>query len=173
MERSISTIQIRAAVPSDAAAIASVLQDSFAEYKPLYTDRAFAATTPTIGETCQRLSEGPAWVALKNETIVGTASAVQNDHALYIRGMAILPVERGQRIGEMLLHEIERFAHARSCERLLLSTTPFLARAIRLYERVGFRIVSEGPRDLFGTSLFTMAKNLEPSLKSALDAFHP
>jgi putative acetyltransferase len=159
------------AVPGNAPAIASVLHESFAEYKALYTTRAFAATTPTIDETCQRLSEGPAWVALKNGTIVGTASAIQDGRALYIRGMAILPAERGQRIGELLVYEIARFARARSCERLLLSTTPFLTRAIRLYERVGFRIVSEGPRDLFGTSLFTMEKNLDLSTKSALDAF--
>ena len=159
------------AVPGNASAIASVLHESFAEYKALYTNRAFAAATPTPAEMLQRVSEGPVWVALKDDAIVGTASAVQEGDALYIRGMAILPAERGQRIGELLLRRIEHFARARRCKRLLLSTTPFLARAIRLYERVGFRIVSEGPRDLFGTSLFTMEKNLEPSIKSALDAF--
>jgi putative acetyltransferase len=171
VKENISTIQIRMAVPGNAPAIASVLYESFAEYKALYTTRAFAAATPTIDETCQRLSEGPVWVALKNDTIVGTASAVQDGRALYIRGMAILPAERGQGIGELLVYEIARFARGRSCERLLLSTTPFLTHAIRLYERVGFQIVSEGPRDLFGTSLFTMEKNLEPSISSALEAF--
>lgn len=147
-------------VPDDAPAIASVLYDSFAEYKSLYTERAFAATTPTPAETLQRISEGPVWVAVKDDTIVGTISALRDGDALYIRGMAILPAERGQRIGESLLHQIECFARARRYERLRLSTTPFLTRAIRLYERVGFQIVSEGNPEFFGTALFTMEKNL-------------
>jgi hypothetical protein len=43
-------------------------------------------------------------------------------------------------------------------ERLLLSTTPFLDRAIRLYEKFGFRRNGEPPHDLFGTPLITMDK---------------
>jgi hypothetical protein len=41
-----------------------------------------------------------------------------------------------------------------------LSTTPFLAFAIALYERFGFRRSDAGPRELFGTPLFTMTKDL-------------
>jgi hypothetical protein len=44
---------------------------------------------------------------------------------------------------------------------LLLSTTPFLSEAIKLYERSGFRRSTEGPRELFGTPLFTMEKQLK------------
>jgi ribosomal protein S18 acetylase RimI-like enzyme len=42
--------------------------------------------------------------------------------------------------------------------RLFLSTTPFLDRAISLYERFGFQRNEEGLRELFGTPLFTMEK---------------
>jgi hypothetical protein len=38
--------------------------------------------------------------------------------------------------------------------------TPFLAGAIRLYERFGFKRTPGGPNDLFGTPLFSMAKAL-------------
>ncbi|HEV8659305.1 MAG TPA: hypothetical protein VGS96_11840 [Thermoanaerobaculia bacterium] len=41
---------------------------------------------------------------------------------------------------------------------LVLSTTPFLDRAIALYERCGFRRTDEPPHDRFGTPLFTMRK---------------
>jgi ribosomal protein S18 acetylase RimI-like enzyme len=164
MPEGISNIQIRMAL-EDTAAIASVLYQSFAEYKPLYTDEAFAATAATSDQIQQRMSEGPVWVALQNETIVGTVSAVSKGHDLYIRGMAILPIARGQGIGELLLNEIESFARRQSYQRLLLSTTPFLTRAIRLYERTGFRRSSEGPHDLFGTPLFSMVKVLQPSVQ--------
>jgi len=41
---------------------------------------------------------------------------------------------------------------------MLLSTTPFLDDAIRLYQRFGFERIREGPHDLAGTPLFTMEK---------------
>jgi GNAT superfamily N-acetyltransferase len=108
------------------------------------------------------MKEGPVWTAVQTGTIVGTAAAVPRGEDLYIRGMAILPSARGQRIGELLLEHIESFASVRGYKRLVLSTTPFLTRAIRLYEHFGFRRSPEGPHDLFETPLFTMVKNLEP-----------
>ena len=156
-------IQIRAAVPDDAAAIASVLEESFAEYKSFYTVEAFAATAPASAQITRRLCEGPAWVALLDGAVVGTVAAVDRGEALYIRGMAVLPAARGRDVGGLLLKRVEAFADAHGFKLLVLSTTPYLARAIRLYERFGFRRSDEGPHDLFGTPLFTLVKALEPS----------
>lgn len=160
VERNNSSIQIRIAVPDDAPSIASVLYESFAEYKPLYTPGGFTATTPASDQIQNRMGEGPVWVALRDGTIVGTVSAVPRGEALYIRGMAVLPAARGQRIGKLLLEQIESFASARGYKLLVLSTTPFLTRAIRLYENFGFRRSREAPHDLFGTLLITMVKTL-------------
>jgi len=152
-----SEVQIRAGVPKDAAAIALLLFASFSEYKSLYTDEGFAATTPGHDQILKRMSEGPLWVATINDEMVGTVSVVQQDEEIYIRGMAVLPTMRGKRIGELLLEQVENWAGAH-CKRLFLSTTPFLTSAIRLYERVGFRRTDCGPHDIFGTPLFTMEK---------------
>jgi len=154
-------IEIRRAVREDAESIAGVLRDSFVEYESSYTPEAFAATTPQRDQIENRMKEGPVWVAAREKIIVGTVAAVARDEALYIRGMAVLPMIRGQGVGELLLEEVERFASGHGYRRLILSTTPFLARAIRLYENSGFRPNTEGPHDLFGTPLFTMAKSLE------------
>lgn len=151
-------IQIRSAVTDDAPAIASVLYDSFIEYKSSYTPEGFAATTPTADQLQSRILEGPVWVVLLDQVIVGTVAVVPKRESLYIRGMAVLPSARGLKIGELLLAHIESFAFARGFKRLFLSTTPFLSSAIRLYERFGFRQTSDGPHDLFGTPLFTMEK---------------
>ena len=154
-------IQIRFATKDDAPAIASVLHDSFIEYESLYTPEAFAATTPTSDQVRNRLGEGPAWVVTSNGAIVGTVSVVDRGAELYIRGMAVLPSARGLGIGELLLRVIETFASRHGKNRLVLSTTPFLARAIRLYENAGFRASGEGPDDLLGTPLITMIRILE------------
>jgi GNAT superfamily N-acetyltransferase len=154
-------IKIRKARPDEAASIASVLRNSFKEYEPFYTPEAFSATTPESDKMLERMKEGPVWVALQNEVIVGTISAVFKSEGLYIRGMAVLPRARGQKIGWLLLKYVEKFAIKKGVKRLLLSTTPFLKRAIRLYEHFGFHRTGEGSHDLFGTPLFTMEKILK------------
>lgn len=153
-------IRVRRATVQDASSIASILHASFVEYEALYTSAAFAATTPTSEQIQQRMNEGPVWVALQDETVVGTVSVVLKQRALYVRGMAILPTARGQKIGTLLLNQVEEFAFQHHVERLFLSTTPFLSRAIRLYEHFGFRRSNEGPHTLFETPLFTMEKTL-------------
>ena len=151
-------VQIRAAQQADVQSIVSVLAESFIEYQRFYTKEGYAVTTPKSIVIQDRLSEGEMWVALLKGEVVGTVSVVPQGKALYVRSMAILPAARGNRIGEKLLKHIEELATANGYECLLLSTTPFLDRAIRLYEKFGFRRNGEPPHDLFGTPLLTMEK---------------
>jgi ribosomal protein S18 acetylase RimI-like enzyme len=152
---------VRQATPIDAEAIARLLYDSFVEFKTLYTEAGFKATTPGPKEILQRLEEGPIWLARFDDLVVGTISVVPKDSGLHLRSMAVLPGARDQLVGGRLLLEAERFAVESGCRRVFLSTTPFLARAIGFYEDFGFRRIDEGPHDLFGTPLFTMEKWLK------------
>ena len=152
--------QIRRAVEADALEIALLLHTAFVEYKSLYTPGGFAATVLTPEQVITRMHEVPVCIVLHDDLVVATGAAVQKSAGLYIRGMAVAPEWRGGKIGELLLREVERFAKEAGEHRLFLSTTPFLARAIRLYEKWGFQRTTEGPHDLFGTPLFTMEKFL-------------
>ena len=167
MEGNKPDILIRMAVPEDCAQLVSVLAESFVEYESFYTPEAYTATTPSHDKIQSRLNEGPTWVALRNEAVVGTVSAVPEGDALYIRGMAVLPAARGLGIGETLLIHVESYASAHGYKRLTLSTTPFFSHAIHLYENFGFRRINEGPQDLFGTPLIMMAKTLGVPIKNA------
>ncbi len=159
-----SNIKIRRATPGDARAIAVVLCQAFVQFKSLYTEAGFAATTPAEEQILARVYEGPVWVALLEGVMLGTGPVVAKNKSLYIRGMAVLPSARGSGIGARLLRQIETLAVKEGHTRLFLSTTPFLDSAIRLYEKSGFRRTSEGPHDLFGAPLFTMEKILGGSL---------
>lgn len=152
-------VTIRPAVVDEAGAIASILLAAFEEFRPLYTDGGFAATTPTREQIVSRWDEGPVWVAERGE-IVGTVAAVVSERGLYVRSMALLPAARGHGVGRLLLEHVERLAVARGCARMYLSTTPFLHSAIALYERFGFERIADGPHDLHGTPLLTMEKRL-------------
>ncbi len=120
-----------------------------------------------------RLGEGPTWIALLRDAVVGTVAAVSRGEALYVRSMAVVPEVRGRSVGRLLLEQVERYAGECGIRRLELSTTPFLASAIALYERSGFRPSEEGPHELFGTPLFTMTKVLVPQPRSTVQGTSP
>jgi peroxiredoxin/ribosomal protein S18 acetylase RimI-like enzyme len=154
-------VQIQLATVSNMEAVATVLRDAFLEFKSLYTEAAYAETTPDPDTLVRRLDEGPIWVVRLRGKIVGTISAVEKPNGIYVRSTAVLPSARGNRIATILLEEVESFAASCRAERLFLSTTPFLHAAIHLYEDFGFRRTSELPHDLFNTPLFTMEKKLQ------------
>ncbi|HUS15032.1 MAG TPA: GNAT family N-acetyltransferase [Chloroflexia bacterium] len=139
-----------------------MLAAAFAEYAASYTPAALTATTPPAPRICERMEEGPIWVAVTGGRVVGTLGAVLRGPQLYLRGMAVLPGVRGHGVGAALLRVGEAYARAHGAECLRLSTTPFLAGAIRLYQAAGFEWSPEGPADLAGTPLRTMIKRLRP-----------
>src|SRR5215472_5561742 len=146
---------VRRANSDDAREIVDILRDAFKEYEPLYTQNAFAATTPGPDRVLARLREGAIWVA-EVKGLVGTAAAIKNGRALTICSVGVRPAARGQGIGVDLLTAVEGYAIRHRCRELLLTTTPFLHHAIRLYGRFGFVQVQDAPRDLFGTPLLAM-----------------
>jgi GNAT superfamily N-acetyltransferase len=156
-------VAVRLAAPEDALAIAEVLRAAFAEYAAEYTPEALAATTPPGDVIAGRMGEGPVWVAVMEGALAGTVAAAPRAEGLYVRSMAALPAARGLGVGPLLFGEIERYAGEHGFARLFLSTTPFLTRAIRLYESLGFRRTDDGPHALFGTPLVTMEKLLAPA----------
>ena len=162
MNRNHIGIVIRRAGRNDAAAIESVLERSFLEFRNLYAPDAYAATVLNEKQILERMDHGPVWIAVENRTVLGTVSLVRRDDGCYIRGMAVLPAERGRGVGRLLLDEVESYAKSWNCFRIYLNTTPFLITAIQLYERSGFRRIDEAHVPVYGTPLFTMEKNLAP-----------
>ena len=154
-----AAIRISRAKHRDAAAIESLLYESFLEHERAYTPKAFHITTPRKHEIETRIKQWTVWVALHANVIVGTVSALREGEALHIRSMAVRPSMRGRGIGKLLLQRVERFALANGYKCLILNTTPFLASAIRLYERFGFRPTGS-EREWFGTRLTAMAKQV-------------
>ena len=59
-------INIRLAYAADLSEIATLMHESFVEYRSLYSEEAFLATTPTAEQVAVRMTEGPVWVAKHN-----------------------------------------------------------------------------------------------------------
>ena len=92
---SAAQLEVRRAGQEDAPVIVAVLHESFVEFKFLYTEGGFAATTLGPEQVLMRMREGPVWVALREGAVIGTVAAVVKDESVYVRGMAVLPDARG------------------------------------------------------------------------------
>ncbi|RPH74153.1 GNAT family N-acetyltransferase [bacterium] len=160
------TLQIRLAVDREADSIAGILAEAFQEFKPAYTPEAYSATTPSGDQISARFREGPIWVAVDGEELIGTISAVPRDGEVYIRSLAVLSSARGKGTAKALLEAAEAYAAETGFSRLTLCTTPFLLHAIRLYEQSGYRHTGEGLDDLFGTPLICMSKPLDSPVQN-------
>jgi len=157
-------IKIRRAIVSDATTVSRLIYEAFAEYRSLYTDKGFEATTPPREEIETRINNKAVWLVLGNGEICGTVSVFPRGEQLYIRSMAVSPKARGKGIGKILMEHVHEMAFSNGCSSIMLNTTPFLLQAIGLYESVGFK--REGAGDLFGTPLIKMIKSLKPATEN-------
>lgn len=154
-------ILIRLAANSDAATIASILLRSFEEYRQSYTRKAFLETTLGIYKIKARVYNKTIWVAVLDDTICGTISLVPDGNTLHIKSVAVTPSARRRGLGKEMMKHAESIALKRGFHFLELTTTPFLHEAIKLYE--GFGFTTHGHKDLYGTPLIRMVKNLKPT----------
>lgn len=79
--------------------------------------------------------------ALKNNAIVGTVALMPTHHSniLEFTKMAVLPKERGHKIGQQLLQYCIDFAKTKQLSALLLYSNTKLENAIYLYRKYGFK----------------------------------
>jgi len=78
----------------------------------------------------------------------------------HLRGMAVRPPWHGQGIAQQLLDAAEAELRGHNCRRMTLDTTDPLKRAIRFYEKNGFRPTGK-ITDFFGMPLFEYEKTLQ------------
>jgi len=154
-------VVIKLAGSSDANTIARLLVCAFEEYKQLYTKRAFSATTLGPYKIKERIYKQSIWVALVDDVVCGTISFVLEGNTLFIKSVAVAPLARKKGVGKAMMKHAEATALNLGLAFLELTTTPFLHEAIKLYETFGFTAC--GQKDLYGTPLVRMVKNLKPA----------
>jgi ribosomal protein S18 acetylase RimI-like enzyme len=170
---------VRTATPHDSTGILKCLHEAFEPYRISYTPEAFADTVLTPETLQHRLASMSLFVALSDSgEIVGTIGCQvvdplvvdppvvdppvvnpkkENSSEGHIRGMAVLPGWQGAGVAGRLLKTAEAELRASGCSRISLDTTQPLQRAIRFYEKNGFR-PSGKVTDFFGMPLFEYVK---------------
>ena len=157
------TFTVRRAEAADSRGLLACLKQAFEPFRASYTPAAFADTVLDPESLKQRFAKMTLFVAVsRSDIIVGTiACNVIAEGEGHIRGMAVLPDYQGAGIADALLGAAERELRLRKCSRITLHTSQPLLRAIRFYERTGFR-PSGRIDNFFGMPLFEYVKNLAP-----------
>lgn len=92
------------------------------------------------------------WMAEMDGEIIGSVFLSQGDdkETAKLRVLLVEPRARGMGIGKRLVEECIKFARRTGYRKITLRTYSVLESAARIYEKSGFRIVSEEKRDDFG-----------------------
>ncbi len=152
---------IRKAREADAEGILACLRAAFQPYELSYTPAAYADTVLTHATLKQRMKSMCVLVAVDDANhVLGTIACVPTEpHEGHLRGMAVLPQRHGCGIADQLLQAAEHELRGRGCSRIKLNTTEPLKRAVRFYERNGFRPSGRG-KNFFGMPLYEFSKDL-------------
>ena len=157
----IPSISIRKATLADAEGILACLREAFELYRESYTHKGFLDTVLTRETIATRMSTMSIFVAVISEhEIAGTvACRVVTPDRGHLRGMAVRPQWHGHGIAQQLLEAAEAELRRRNCRRITLNTTEPLKRAMRFYEKNGYRPTGK-VANFFGMPLLEYEKNL-------------
>lgn len=152
---------IRTAIPEDAPAILQCLRAAFEPYRSRYTPQAYLDTVMTLDTLLERLRSMTVFIAADAaDHVVGTiGGAIVSPFEGHLRGMAVPSQWQGRGMAPRLLGAIEKHLRAKGCTRITLDTTEPLQRAMRFYEKNGFRRTGR-VTDFFAMPLIEYAKDL-------------
>jgi GNAT superfamily N-acetyltransferase len=86
---------------------------------------------------------GMVFFALLDGAVVGTCALIKHRDGLFeLSKMAVVDSQQGHGIGTQLLMHVIAWARSQSIKTLFVETNTVLERAVRLYQRVGFREIA-------------------------------
>ena len=155
----VNNICIKKADIKNAKQIHSILLHAFKPYVNSYTKQAYQQTvlSPEIIKKRICNTKIVVLIALYNDSIIGTASIQKKNTDLYLFSMAVDPLYQTIGVGTLLMNEIKTRALDMGCKCIFLETYHRLKKAIKFYNKHGFRRTGN-TRDYYGITVFEMKK---------------
>jgi ribosomal protein S18 acetylase RimI-like enzyme len=158
--------EIRDFESADAVAVNAVALEAFAEYRDAYSD--WPALARSVSNMASLSEAGEIVVATFGPTVLGAVAYVGPGKPKakvfkpewpIMRMLVVRPYVRGRGIGRALADECIRRAVRDGATEMALHTSPIMAVALPMYERMGFQWVADAPA-LFGAPYRVYLKGL-------------
>ena len=155
-----AAFSIRRATVDDADDVLACLAEAFAPYRTSYTTDGFLDTILTAELLRRRMESMIVLVAEDRPGVIaGTVACGKvSEEEGHVRGMAVRSAWHGTGVAQALLERAESELLAQGCSRITLDTTLPLERAMRFYEKNGYRR-SGKVGDFFGMTLIEYEKS--------------
>lgn len=163
-----SAFQLRAFRSDDADAVNAVAIAAFAEFRAEYGD--WPTVSRNVGKMAALAESAEVIVATVEGAVAGAVGYVAPNIEKQewferewpvIRMLVVLPQHRGRGIGRALTEECIRRAQRDGAPLIALHTTPLMAVALPMYERMGFEYLRAAP-DRAGVPYGIYVKRLAP-----------
>jgi ribosomal protein S18 acetylase RimI-like enzyme len=155
-------VTVRSAGIDEAHAVLSIMQVEFEEYRGRL-DPPSGALGETIDDVRAAISSGGAFLAFSSDIAVGSARFRLSPGYVYAGRVAVLPAYRGKGVAGALMAAIEASARAHGVAEVRVGVRGSLPANRRLYEKLGYRVLSSRPYET-GTDVdITLSKELESS----------
>ena len=94
---------------------------------------------------------GHIFFVIEDNLVLGTVALMKAENGVFeLTKMAVLPNQRGKRIGQKLMQHCIDFAHENRFKKLMLYSNTILENAIYIYRKVGFKeipVETDSPYD--------------------------
>ncbi len=137
---------IRPIQPEDNSPLATIIRDTFVEYKASTAGTVYEDPTTDDLYRLFRQEKSVCWVAAIDENIAGCAGIYPTDGlpdgcCEFVK-FYIAPPARGKGLGYQLMNRCIAHAKALNFKQVYLESLPLFSNAIRLYQKAGFRTLS-------------------------------
>lgn len=93
---------------------------------------------------------GKVWLAERGKRLVGcTAIVLRDNNVGQLRWVVVNPAERGNGLGGQLVRNAFDYCKANGCRSIVLETTDGLPESQAMYEKLGFKVISDQPEELW------------------------
>jgi ribosomal protein S18 acetylase RimI-like enzyme len=152
-------VAIRSAGPEEAGTVLHLMRLAFEEYRgKLYPESG--ALGETLEDVRSGIAGGGAFLAVVDEALAGSARyRVFSDH-LYGERIGVLPAYRGRGVAAALTKAIEANGSERGVPQVQVKVRASIPSNLRLYEKLGYRILASEPYPIGTDVQITLARNL-------------
>ena len=95
-----------------------------------------------------QVDKGNFWIALDKDRLVGTVGLKEYDGIAYIKRMIVHKGYRGKGLAQSLLHTLIEYSQKQGFLEIYLSTSENLIAANKFYQKEGFIVISELPKQI-------------------------